>query len=51
MGLFDFFKKDMTEFKFNNETLRIAVKKWCKNENVPHVFDEFLDALKRSNNP
>jgi len=31
MGLFDFFKEKRFEGKFNNETLRVAVKKWLKN--------------------
>jgi surface protein len=32
MGIFDFLNKQTTEFKFNNKTLRIAVKNWCENE-------------------
>ncbi|MGO4819438.1 BspA family leucine-rich repeat surface protein [Flavobacterium sp. W22_SRS_FP1] len=32
MGLFDFLKKDNSQLKFNNKTIRIAVNKWCNDE-------------------
>ena len=35
----------------NQEVNFSSIKKWCKNENVPHIFEEFMDAFKRSNNP
>jgi len=34
----------------NQEVNFASIKKWCQGENAPHVFEEFLRALKNSKN-